>query len=172
MIPDSLLSPPQSHCFVLLKVLVSSSSKFSFLLPPSPVPVLFRVPFSSLLKATFPSSSFLSVLFLPLKVLSPPPRFTFPSSPSSSLLSKFSPLLLQPKKTAERHEVVPPLSWWFVPKWNMILSLLVRPQSAVARLAHLKAVVPVRQLLPGLGANVMVHADVKHAMIARPTADE
>ena len=81
MIPDSLFSPPISPCFVLLKVLVSSCSKSLFHPVQSPVPVLFRVPFSSLLKATFPSSSFLSVLFLPLEVLSPPPRFPFPSSP-------------------------------------------------------------------------------------------
>ena len=62
--------------------------------------------------------------------------------------------------------------WWVVPKWNMILSLLVRPQSAVARLEHLVAVVSSRQLLPGLAANVMVHSNVKHAVIARPAADE
>ena len=52
-------------------------------------------------------------LFLPLKV-------PFPSSPSSSVLSKSSPLLpdsrsrplpsssSEPKETAERHEAVPP----------------------------------------------------------------
>ena len=54
----------------------------------------------------------------------------------------------------------------------MILSLLVRPQTAVARLANLESVVPVSQLLPGLVANVMVHSNVKHAVIARPAADE
>lgn len=54
----------------------------------------------------------------------------------------------------------------------MILSLLVRPQTAVARLEHLEAVVSLRQVLPGLVANVMVHTDVKHAVIARPAADE
>ena len=48
MIPDSLFSPPQSPGFVLLEILV-------FILSLNPVPVL-------------------SVLFLPLKVLSPPPR--------------------------------------------------------------------------------------------------
>ena len=54
----------------------------------------------------------------------------------------------------------------------MILSLLVLPQSAVARFEHLEAIVPVSQLLPGLAANVMVHSNVKQAVIARPAADE
>ena len=54
----------------------------------------------------------------------------------------------------------------------MILSLLIRPQSAVARLENLEAVVSVRQVPSRLGANVMVHSNVKHAVIARPAADE
>ena len=82
MIPESLFSPSQSPVSVLLKVLVSSSQ--------SPVFVLFRVPFLSCSESrsrpppnTFP---ILSVLFLHLFVLSPPPRFQVPSSPSSPLL--------------------------------------------------------------------------------------
>ena len=51
-------------------------------------------------------------------------------------------------------------------------SFLVRPQTAVARFKHLEAVVPVSQLFPGLAANVMVHSNVKYAVIARPAADE
>ena len=85
MIPDSLFSPPQSPFPVLLKVLVSPFSKSRF-------------------------------FFL---------RVHFPSSPSSFFLSKFSPVLpdsrsrplpssSKPKKTAERHEAVPPFSWWLV----------------------------------------------------------
>ena len=156
MIPDSLFSPTQSHCFVLLRVPFSSCYEF-----------LFRP---------------LRVLFLHLKVLSPPPPSPVPLSdsrsrpplhplPSSSVLSP--PLPPSQKKTAERHEAVPPfLVCVFVPKWNMILSLLVRPQSAVARFEHLEAIVPVSQLLPGLAANVMVHSNVKHAVIARPAAAE
>ena len=162
MIPDSLFSPPQSPCFSLLKAIVLSCSESLF----RPL----RFPFSSSSKSRvhpLPSSSSNS--------RAPPLRFPFPSSPSSSLLSKSSPILflLAAKKTAERHEAVPPfLVCVFVPKWNMILSLLVRPQSAVARLEHLEAIVPVSQLLPGLAANVMVHSNVKHAVIARPAAAE
>lgn len=107
--------PSLSPCFSLFKVsfsfsqsLVSSSSESRF--PP------LSKSSSFLIKATFPSSSFLSVLFPPLKVLSHPPRFQFPFSPSSPLL-----LLLATKKTAERHEAVPPFGVWFVPKWNILL---------------------------------------------------
>ena len=53
----------------------------------------------------------------------------------------------------------------------MILSLLVSPHTAVARFEHLVAVVSVRQLLPGMGANIFVHSNVKPAVIARPAAD-
>lgn len=94
MIPDSLFSPPQSPFFFLLRVPFSSSSKSLFLPSPSPVPPL---------------------------------RFPFPSSSlSSSIISKSSPLLpdsrsrplpsssSETKKTAERHEAVPPFSWWLV----------------------------------------------------------
>ena len=68
-------------------------------------------------------------LFLPLKV-------PFPSSPSSSVLSKSSPLLPDSRsrplpssssshpKTAERPEAVPPFGVWLVPKWNMTSSYL------------------------------------------------
>ena len=98
MIPDSLFSPPQSPC--------SHSSKSLFPSPQSPCFVLFRVPLP-----------ILQFLFLPLKVLSHPPRFP---CPSSSIISKSYPLLpdsrslplpsssSEPKKTAERHEAVPP----------------------------------------------------------------
>ena len=51
-------------------------------------------------------------------------------------------------------------------------SFRVCPQTAVARLAHLKAVVSARQLLPGLAANVLIHSNVKQAVIARPAADK
>lgn len=54
----------------------------------------------------------------------------------------------------------------------MILSLLVCPHFAVARLANLESVVPISQLLSVLVANVLVHSNVKHAVIARPAADE
>lgn len=110
MIHDVLFSPPQSPCFVLLKVLVSSFSKSRFRPVQSPVssssskssPIL-RVPFPSSSKSSpiLPDSRSrpLRVLFHPLRPL-----------PSSS----------KPKKTAERHEAVPPFAW-FVPKWNMTL---------------------------------------------------
>ena len=98
MILNFLFSPPQSPVFFLLEILV-------FILSLNPVPVL-------------------SVLFLPLKVLSHPPRFP---CPSSSIISKSSPLLpdsrsrplpsssSEPKKTAERPEAVPPflVGGWF-----------------------------------------------------------
>lgn len=173
MIPDSLFSPPQSLCFVLFKVLVSSCSESRSLPVQSPV--------------FLPPQSHVPVLFIPLRPLSSsrsplpilpdssshPPRFPFPSYLSSSILSVLSPPLpLSQRK--QRNDTKPSRRswWWFVPKWNMILSLRVRPQSAVARLEHLKAVVPISQLLPGLVTNVLVHADVKHAMIARPAAHE
>ena len=156
MIPDSLFSPPQSPFFFLLRVPFSSSSKSLFLPSPSPVPPL-RVPLPTL-----------QFIFLPLKVLSHPPR-----SPRSPGFVPSPPL--PPRIRKQRNDPKPSRrSWlvWSVPKWNMILSLLVRPQSAVARLEHLVAVVPVSQLLPGLVANVFVHSNVKQAVIARPAADE
>ena len=169
--------------FSLLKVPFSSSQspcfvpfKFPFLPPKSPVPLLFH------------SSSVLSVLFPPLKVLSLPPPIPVPIlSKSSPLLpdSRFHPLrplpssfVLSlpppPSQRKQRNDTKPSRrSWlWSVPKLNIPLSFRVRPQPAVARLAHLKAVVSVRQLLPGLGANVMIHSNVKQAVIARPAADE
>ena len=156
MIPDSLFSSPQSKGFSLLKVPFPSSPKSLFLPSPSPVPPL-RVPLPTL-----------QFIFLPLKVLSHPPR-----SPRSSGFVLSPPL--PPSQRKQRNDTKPSRrSWlvWSVPKWNMILSLLVRPQSAVARLEHLVAVVPVSQLLPGLVANVFVHSNVKQAVIARPAADE
>ena len=161
MIPDSHFPLPQSPFFFF--------SKSWFCPVPSPCFSLLKVPFSSfsqcpvssspsssLLFRPLPSSpihvSILSVLFLPLQVLSPPP----------------------PQSQKQRNDTKPSRrSWlWLVPKWNMILSLLVRPQTAVARLEHLVTVVPVSKLLPGLAANVMIHSNVKQAVIARPTADE
>ena len=117
MIPDSLFSPSQSPCFALIKVLVSPSSKSRFR-------SLSESRFPPTSKSS-PSSSVLFVLFLPLKVLSHPPipLPSYPIRPLSSSQSPLpssssSPLLLQAKKTAERHEAVPPFAW-FVPKWNI-----------------------------------------------------
>lgn len=136
MIHDVLFYPPQSPVFalfkdlflhsqspgfVLVKVPFSSSSKSLFRPPQSPGFVLVRVPFSVLsnsrflpLKVPFLSSPspfpILSVLFPPLKVLSPSS-----SSSQSPLPSSYS----KPKKTAERHEAVPPFGVWLVPKWNI-----------------------------------------------------
>ena len=169
MIPVFLFSPPQSPVFVsskslflLLKVLVLSCSESLCLPPKSPVSSFSQCPVSSspsssILFRPLPSSNSrphpLRVLFHPLKVLSPPPP---------------------PIQRKQRNDPKPSRrSWlWVVPKWNMILSLLVSPHFAVARLEHLVAVVSVSQLLPGLVANVMVHSNVKHAVIASPAADE
>lgn len=124
-----------------------------------------------------PQSPFFSLL----KVLVSPsqsPCVLFPSSPSSFFLSKSSPILFvlspppQSQKTAERPEAVPPFLVGVVCSKMEHDSFLVRPQTAVARFKHLEAVVPVSQLLPGLAANVMVHSNVKHAVIARPAAAE
>lgn len=100
MIPDSL--------FFLLKVPFSSFSEFLFCPVPSPCfvlsesssfiskssPLLLRVPSPS----PIPVPVLLSILFRPLSS---------------------SPILLAAKKTAERHEAVPPFAWWLVPKWNI-----------------------------------------------------
>ena len=87
MIPDSLFSPPQSPIFVLLKVLVPFSSKSLFRPVPSPV-AHPPIPLSSS-QSPLPSSPIpVSVLFHHLKVLSPPPRFPFPSSPLLFLRAK------------------------------------------------------------------------------------
>lgn len=145
MIPDSLFSPPQSPVFVL--------SESLFLPPQSPCFVLVRVPFTSCSESRFPPSS--------------KPR----SRPLHSSPSSFFLLLAKEK---QRNDTKPSRRsrGGFVPKWNILLSFRVRPQSAAARLAHLKAVVPFSQLHPGLAANVLVHSNVKHAVIARPAADE
>ena len=96
-------------------------------------------------------------------------------SPSQSPVFVLLKVLVSPfsKHRKQRNDTKPSRrSWlWSVPKWNMIL-FRVRPQPAVARLAHLKAVVSARQLLPGLVANVLVHSNVKHAVIARPATDK
>lgn len=105
MIHDSLFSPPQSPCFVLLKVLVSPSSKSLFRPGQSPVFLPPQSPWFLLLKVTCPSSpipvSSSPSSFVLLQVLSPPPRFTFPSSPSP-LPSSQSPLpsSSKPKKNS------------------------------------------------------------------------
>lgn len=119
MIPDSLFSPPQSPCFVLLKVPFSSSSepRFFFLkVPFSPFPDSRSHPLRPLSssQSPLPSSpipvSILSVLFLP-------PPSPLPSSPIhvpilpvlfQSSQSPLPPSSSKPKKTAERHEAVPP----------------------------------------------------------------
>ena len=109
MIPDSLFSSPQSPFFVILKVLVSSCSEPLFRPGQSPVS-------SSHLKV-------LSVLFRPLRPLSssqsPPPSSPIPvpilsdsrSHPLHPIPSSQSPLPSSSshhRKTAERHEAVPP----------------------------------------------------------------
>ena len=124
MIPDSLFSPPQRPFFF--------SSKSLFRPPQSPVFDLSKSRFF-FLRVHFPSSpsSFLlskSSPILPdsrshpLRPLpssqsplpssyesrSRPPRFPFSSSPIPL------PSSSEPKKTAERHEAVPPFSWWLV----------------------------------------------------------
>ena len=165
MIHDSLFSPPQSPFFVL--------SKSLFLPPQSLGFVLFRVLVSPFSKSRFLPS--LSVPFLSLRplpssfVLSPPPILV----PVLSVL--FLPLQvlshpLPQSQRKQRNDTKPSRRSWFVPKWNMILSLLVRPQTAVARFENLVSVVSARQLLSGLAANVLVHSNVKHAVIARPAA--
>ena len=113
--------------------------------------LLLKVPFSSFSESLF--LSFSKSLFRPpqspVSVLSVsrsrPLQVQFPSSPSSSLISKSSPLLpdsrarplhplpflsksspllflLAEKKTAERHEAVPPFLWllWLVLKRNIL----------------------------------------------------
>lgn len=107
MIPDSLFffsskyrpRPSQSPFFHF--------SKSLFLLPPSPFPVLLKVPF------LLPPSPFpiLSVLFPPLQVLSHPPS-PLPSSESSSVLSKSSPILFvlfppPPSQRKQRNDTKP-----------------------------------------------------------------
>lgn len=113
MIPDSLfllLKVPfpssQSHCFSLLKV------PFSF--SPSPVSsssesISHPLRLLSFISKSSPSPPQTPVPVL-FKVLSHHPR----PLPSSS----------KPKKTAERHEAVPPFGVWLVPKWNMTSSYL------------------------------------------------
>ena len=142
-----LVLSSQSHVSSLLKVLVSHFSD-SRSLPLRPLP----------------SSS----------VLSPPPPIPAPVlSESSSILFRHLPSSSSSQRK-QRNDTKPSRrSWlWVVPKWNMILSLLVRPQSAVARPEHLEAVVSLRQVLPGLAANVLIHSNVKHAVIARPAESE
>lgn len=95
MIPDSLFSPSQSPVSVLLR--------FPFLLPQSPV--------SSPSQSPLPSSFVLFPIlsdsrFDLLKVLFPPLQILFQSS--SNLRSIPLPSSSEPKKTAERHEAVPP----------------------------------------------------------------
>ena len=120
MIPDSLFLPFSKSLFLPSQSPVSPFSKSLFRPVQSPVPVLLKVPF------LLPPSPFplLSVLFPPLKVLSHPPPSPAPVLPDSrsSPLPSYSS---KPKKTAERHESVPPFGVWLVPKWNMILSLIV-----------------------------------------------
>ena len=123
MIPDSIFLPPQSLVFVSSKSLFRSSQSLGF--------VLFRVIVSPSSKSRFLPS--LSVPFLPLRPLSSSSkssplllRVPCPSSPSSqsplpSSDSRSRPLhplpssfalshssSSKPKKTAERHEAVPP----------------------------------------------------------------
>ena len=115
--------PPKSPVFVLLKVrffflrvLVFVLSLSPVFLPPqSPCFVLFRATFL-LPQSPLPSSSSSDSRSHPLRVLfhhSPSP---LPSSPihvpilseSSSVLFRPLPSSSEPKKTAERHEAVPP----------------------------------------------------------------
>ena len=44
------------------------------------------------------------------------------------------------------------------------------PHTAIGWFTYLGTVVFIRQVLPGMGANVFVHANIKNAMLARPTA--
>ena len=124
MIPDSLFSPSPSPVFVLLRVLVSSFSESLFrplkvLFPP--LQILFQS-FSESRSRPLPSSSvllkvlsppppipvpILSVLFPPLKVLSHPPRFPFPSStsPAPIISVLFPPLrVLSPLPSSQRKQ--------------------------------------------------------------------
>lgn len=111
MIPDSLFSPSQSPIFALLKV--------PFLPSPSPVPVLLKVPFQSSLSSFLLSKS--SPLLFVLSDSSSNSRSQCSPSPlPSSSESRSSPLRplsssqshlpssSKQRKTAERHEAVPP----------------------------------------------------------------
>ena len=129
MIPDSLFSPPQSPFFFLLRVPFSSSSKSLFLPSPSPVPPL-RVPLPTL-----------QFIFLPLKVLSHPPRFPFQSSPSPLPSSSSSLLLFLASKNSGTTRSRPAVLGWCVPKWNMILLfyfafLMVNVSSVASSSSH------------------------------------
>ena len=93
-------------------------NRYLFLLSQSPVFVLFKVPFSSFSKLVRPVQNPLSSSqsHLPSsESLSHPPPSPVPS-PLRPLPSSQSPLpsSSKPKKTAERHEAVPPFAWWLV----------------------------------------------------------
>ena len=134
MIPDSLFPPPQSPFFVL--------SKSLFLPPQSLGFVLFRVLVSPFSKSRFLPS--LSVPFLPLRplpssfVLSPPPILV----PVLSVLFLPLQVLSTPppqSQRKQRNDTKPSRRswlWWLVLKWNMTSSYFLMLTSVGSSSSH------------------------------------